>query len=141
MKSSVTYHIPKLSAFNRKNETEETFNLLVGLMRKHATSLEVKVKTKTHFELWTTREALMKNFKRKRGLLFISLIINQEFVGFYFQPLYFDHSLAAEIPQGLLSFRKGLTSFHFNALTASQLLEVELLIILGLSFYKKQNWL
>ncbi|MBT1702803.1 hypothetical protein [Chryseosolibacter indicus] len=107
---------------------------------KHTKGFKTKVNTNVHYEVWTDREAVIKNLKRRPGVMFVSLILYKDYVGLYFQPLYFNPSLLSEIPKNLLPYKKGVTSFHFRELSASQLLEIELLIILGLSFYKSKHW-
>lgn len=72
--------------------------------------------------------------------MFISLIMYKDYVGLYFQPLYFNPSLIQEIPKSLMEYKKGVTSFHFRELSSSQLLEVEVLVILGLTFYNSKHW-
>jgi hypothetical protein len=69
-----------------------------------------------------------------------SLILQKDFVGFYFMPIYLNPELKKNLPPELLKLLKGKTCFHVKAIDAQLLENVAAALALGLKSFKDRDW-
>jgi len=69
-----------------------------------------------------------------------SLILQKDFVGFYFMPIYLNPELKKSIPPTFLKLLKGKTCFHVKAIDAQVLQDVQAALSLGLKSFKDRDW-
>jgi hypothetical protein len=121
------------------SELTDIFDIMVTLLSKAKDDMRAIVEDGFRYELWTSREIVIKG-KRRKGIMFASLVQFENYVGFYFQPMYMIPSMTEELPHELESLRKGATSFHIQTLTRMQLHLFRLLIDQGKEKFHAKGW-
>lgn len=70
-----------------------------------------------------------------------SLIIQKDFVGFYYMPIYCEPALAKKLSPALMKLLKGKTCFHVKTLNDELLQSIDAAIREGIALYTKRGWL
>lgn len=140
IKTSTAAHI-KNNAIPYAEDLEVVFDKLRSLIAQFKPSLRVIENTASHFEVWTTREISIRGKKLRKGVMFASLVKFRNYVGLYFQPLYFDPNAGGDDLPDVLSLKKGLTCFHFKRLDGNLEKQARLLLERGWQSYRSRNWI
>jgi hypothetical protein len=69
-----------------------------------------------------------------------SLIVQKDFVGFYFMPIYLNPELKKSLAPTLLKLLKGKTCFHVKAIDPQLIADVTAALALGLKSFKDRDW-
>lgn len=69
-----------------------------------------------------------------------SVILQKDFVGFYFMPIYLNPELKKNMAPTLLKLLKGKTCFHVQAIDAQVIADVNAALALGLKSFKDRDW-
>ena len=67
----------------------EIFGQLRQKIGKYAPPFEIRIDDERRFELWSVKDLVIEGRKRKE-VFFASLIIQKDYVGFYFMPVYVE---------------------------------------------------
>lgn len=70
-----------------------------------------------------------------------SLILQKDYVGFYFMPIYIEPNLKKKLSPSLTKLLQGKTCFHIKRLDDDLLKHVEAALDEGVKFYKGRGWL
>ena len=98
-----------------------------------------KTNKKKNIEFWSEKDIEIDGRKRKR-IFFASIIIQKNYVGFYFMPIYTDTKLKSFFKPELLSLLKGKSCFYIKTLDKELESQIELVLKKGFNLYKKRGW-
>ncbi|AFH50820.1 Hypothetical protein IALB_3117 [Ignavibacterium album JCM 16511] len=120
-------------------ERKQIFYQIKSLMKKYEPSLVARSDFDSRYELWSEKEIEIDGRKRKE-FYFAGLIIQSNYVGFYFMPIYTDASLKDIFESELLSTLKGKSCFHIKKLDKKLLTQIKKSLEIGFKLYKKRGW-
>jgi hypothetical protein len=115
------------------------FRQLKELLKRYEERLDLKIDTDAHYELWTKdgyRTTSMHPVTRT-GIQFAAIMIFPTHVTFYFQPLYLDVTMRAELTERLKRYFRGQSCFHFDELTDELKADLEELLRKGWISFRK----
>jgi hypothetical protein len=69
-----------------------------------------------------------------------SLILQKDFVGFYFMPIYLNPELKKSLAPTLLKLLKGKTCFHVKTMDSQLVADVSAALALGMKSFKDRDW-
>ena len=93
------------------------------------------------YDLWSYKEDMEVNGKKRDELFFASLIIQSNYVGFYYMPIYVDKNLKELLDPELLKLLKGKSCFHIKKLDDKLEAQIEKALKIGLELYKEKGWI
>lgn len=120
----------------------KTFNGLKRLFKKYESSLKVKTNYQTKYELVfdkpvTTKSKKTGNIIKKDELYFSALVVQSNYVGFYFMPIYSHRSEFKDLSPEILKLLKGKSCFHIKEFNDLDIGELEELVERGFNIYQK----
>ncbi|UCG69310.1 MAG: hypothetical protein JSV09_16285 [Thermoplasmata archaeon] len=92
------------------------------------------------YDLWSFKNIEIDGRKRKE-VFFASIIIQSNYVGLYYMPIYTDTELKDVFKPELLSLLKGKSCFHIKKLDKKLEKQIEQALALGYNLYKKRGWI
>jgi hypothetical protein len=120
-------------------DLKETFSTVRSLLKRYQPPLVATVNRATRYELWSQREVVIAGRKRTE-VFFASVIVQKEFVGFYFMPVYADTKLKSVFKPELLQRLKGKSCFHLKVLDRELTSQIRSALAVGFAAYKKRGW-
>ena len=124
----------------KQNELVEIFTKLKKLLKKYEDPLKPKFDLDSKYDLWSFKELTIAGRKRKE-VYFAGLVIQSNYVGFYFMPIYTDTTLQDVFHPELLSLLKGKSCFHIKKFDKKLEKLVEKALKVGYQLYKKRGWI
>lgn len=118
---------------------KEIFDQIKNLMKKYEPPLIARSDFDSRYELWSEKEIEIDGRKRKE-IYFAGLIIQSNYVGFYFMPVYTDTSLKEIFEPELLSTLKGKSCFHIKKPDKKLLTQIKKSLEIGFKLYKRRGW-
>ena len=115
------------------------FEQLKYLMLKYKSPLITRCDFESRYDLWSEKEIEVDSRKRKE-FYFAGLIIQSNYVGFYFMPVYADTTLKDEFGAELLATLKGKSCFHIKKIDKKLLSQIKKSLDIGYKLYKKRGW-
>ncbi|MBE2289555.1 MAG: DUF1801 domain-containing protein [Chitinophagaceae bacterium] len=92
------------------------------------------------YDLWAHRPALVQG-RQHNEFSFVSIILQSNYVGFYFMPIYTNPpEVTPLISPNLLKHLKGKSCFHIKKVDAELLKDVKAAMKVGYAQYKKNGW-
>jgi hypothetical protein len=70
-------------------DLKQVFDTLKPLLEKYRPPLVPKTENERYFDLWSFKDLVIEGRKRKE-IFFAGLIIQKDYVGFYFMPVYVE---------------------------------------------------
>lgn len=130
------------SSDKRQSDLQEIFESLRKLLGKFDKNfVQGNVKTdKPQYHLWSKNKISIEGRKPK-NVYFAGIIIQKNFVGFYYMPVYADTKLKDFFGPELLSLLKGKSCFHVKKLDPKLKKQIAAALSLGFEQYKKRKWL
>jgi hypothetical protein len=122
------------------NDHKLIFDQIKKLMKKYEPPFTSKNESDSHYELWSEKEIEI-NGRKKNEVYFSGIIIQSNYVGFYFMPVYSDASLKDVLGKELLSTLKGKSCFHIKKLDKKLLSQIKKALESGFELYKKRGWI
>jgi hypothetical protein len=116
-----------------------TFDSLKPLLEKYRPPLAAKTESERYFDLWSFKDLEIEGRKRKE-VFFAGLIIQKEYVGFYYMPVYAEVEVKALLSPELLKFLKGKSCFHIRKLTPELVADIDRALQLGFARYQARGW-
>lgn len=122
------------------NELIEVYKRLKEILKKYENPLIPKFDLDSKYDLWSVKDLIIEGRKRKE-VSFASLIIQSNYVGFYYMPVYTEVGLKSIFGQELLKLLKGKSCFHIKKLDED--LEKQIIEALdqGYLLYKERGWI
>ena len=123
-----------------QKELVKIFNKLKKILKKYENPLKPKLDLDSKYDLWSFRDIEIAGRKRKE-VYFAGLIIQSNYVGLYYMPIYTDTSLEKVFKPELLKLLKGKSCFHIKSLDKQLELQIENALKKGYNLYKKRGWI
>jgi len=120
-------------------DLENIFNTLCPLLARYQPPLASKHDDERYYDLWSFKELVIEGRKRKE-IFFAGLIIQKDYVGFYFMPVYSDEQVKDFFKPELLSCLKGKSCFHIKKLDAELLRQIDEALQTGYALYQQKGW-
>ena len=124
---------------SNQEELVEIFNKLKKLLKKYEGKLESKFDLDSKYDLWSFKDLEIAGRKRKE-VYFAGLIIQSNYVGFYYMPIYTDVNLKDVFEPELLKLLKGKSCFHVKKLDKELEKQIEKALKVGYELYEKRGW-
>ncbi len=123
----------------KQAELVAIFQRLKKLLKKYEGPFTAKFDLDSKFDLWSCKDVEIAGRKRTE-VYFAGLIIQSNYVGFYYMPIYTDQKLEDVFDAELLSLLKGKSCFHIKALDATLEKQIAKALKEGYALYKKRGW-
>ncbi|MBN2388446.1 MAG: hypothetical protein JXB85_15625 [Anaerolineales bacterium] len=119
---------------------QEMLAALKPLLQKYHPPLTPRRDEPGYYDLWSIKPVVIEG-RRKKEVFFAALIIQKNYVGFYFMPVYADQALLKEVfaPQ-LLGLLKGKSCFHIRRLPPELIRQIETALAAGFRLYQERGW-
>lgn len=115
------------------------FNGLKAILKKYEPSLTPKLDMESRYDLWSFKEVEISG-RKKKEVSFAALIIQSNYVGFYFMPVYADTDMKEFFAPELLRLQKGKSCFHIRSLDAELIAQIEAALEKGYALYQERGW-
>ena len=117
----------------------DIFQEIKKLLTRFEPPLVAKSDSDSRYELWSIKEVTIAGRKRTE-VYFAGLIIQSNYVGFYYMPVYIDTQMKKVFKRELLSTLKGKSCFHIKKLDKTLLKQIRESLDIGYKLYKKNGW-
>ncbi|MBI4732214.1 MAG: DUF1801 domain-containing protein [Chloroflexi bacterium] len=121
------------------SDLRQIFDSLKPLLEKYRPPLGSKTENECYFDLWSFKDLVIEGRKRKE-VFFAGLIIQKDYVGFYYMPVYVDAEVKQFFSPQFLKFLKGKSCFHIRTLTPDLLAEIDRALQAGFALYQERGW-
>jgi hypothetical protein len=121
-------------------ELSEIFSRLRPLIAHYNPPLQPKHDDPSYYDLWSFKELTIEGRKRKE-VFFAGLIIQKNYVGFYYMPVYAEPEMKEFFKPELLGLLKGKSCFHIKKITPELLTQVAEALELGFRKYQERGWI
>lgn len=124
-----------------KTDLGKTFQQIKKLFTKYEPKLKVRTNKKDRYELEFDKQYATKSLKTgkttiKDGLYFAGIIIQKNYVGLYFMPIYSHKSKFKDLSKDFMKKLKGKSCFHIKELDRSTKQQAASMIKTGYDLYK-----
>ncbi|MBI4547602.1 MAG: DUF1801 domain-containing protein [Ignavibacteriae bacterium] len=123
-----------------KDNRTEIFQTIKRLLKEYEPPLVAKSDFDSRYELYSPKGVIIAG-RKKSEVWFAGLIIQSNYVGFYFMPVYTNTELKQVFKKELLSTLKGKSCFHIKTLDANLTKQIKEAIEHGYKLYKKRGWI
>ena len=120
-------------------DIKQIFSSLKVLLESYRPPLAAKVEDDKRFDLVSIKDVVIEGRKRKE-VYFASIIIQKDYVGFYYMPVYSDPEMKAIFHPELLSLLKGKSCFHIKRLDDPLREQIRVALKDGFTLYKTRGW-
>lgn len=124
----------------KKNPLVELYKQLKPLLEKYSPPLTAKKDSDTGYEVWGTKQAMIAD-KMKSEIFFAAFMVQKNFVGFYYFPIYTHPEIRKDISPKLIKLLSGKSCFHITQLDDLLLQDIEATLKFGFEFYKEKGWI
>jgi hypothetical protein len=121
------------------SDLQTIFGTLKPLLQAYQPPLVPQNDTERYFDLWSLKPMVIDGRKRKE-IFFAGLIIQKDYVGFYFMPIYAETDLKPVFKPELLRLLKGKSCFHIKKLDDELLRQIEAALKIGYELYQERGW-
>lgn len=122
------------------DELIEVYKRLKEILKQYEDPLTSKFDFDSRYDLWSVKDLVIAGRNRKE-VSFAALIIQSNYVGFYYMPVYTDVEIKSVFGPELLKLLKGKSCFHIkhlNEVIEKQIIEA---LTVGYSLYKDRGWI
>lgn len=123
-----------------QNDLTRIYKKLYKLLKPYQKHLTARWDLDSKYDLWSEKDVVIAGRERKE-VFFASIIIQSNYVGFYYMPIYTDTSLKKVFKPELLKLLKGKSCFHIKELDAKLEKQIEIALKKGFALYKKRGWI
>jgi hypothetical protein len=117
------------------------YNKLKKVWKKYEEKgLKAKWDLDSKYDLWSIKDVEIAGRNRKE-VYFAGLIIQRNYVGFYFMPIYSDVKLKDVFSEDLLKLLKGKSCFHIKKMDKKLEKNIGKALDIGFKLYKKRGWI
>ena len=78
--------------------------------------------------------------RKRKEIFFASLMIQKDYVGFYFMPVYAESEITRVFAPELVKLLKGKSCFHIKKLDEQLLKQIESALEIGFQLYRERGW-
>lgn len=124
-----------------KDNLNEIFDRLKTILSKYESDSMITSELYGRYELEFDREITTKSRKtgniiKKKSLYFTAIIVQKDYVGLYFMPIYSHRDEFKDISEDFLKKLKGKTCFHIKSLDPQTEKDITKLLKKGYDLYK-----
>ncbi|HRW69470.1 hypothetical protein [Lentimicrobium sp.] len=117
------------------------FNHLRSLMKPYETgSVKARVDEEKRYDLWSEKKVVIEGRKRN-DVYFAGLVIQRNYVGFYYMPVFVDEDLKAVFKPELLKLLKGKSCFHVKKMDDQLSEQISDALRSGYDLYLGRGWI
>jgi len=120
-------------------ELKAIFDTLKPLLQSCQPPLVPKTDEERCFDLWSLKPVVIDGRKKKESF-FAGLIIQKDYVGFYYMPIYVETDLKTVFKPELLRLLKGKSCFHVQRLDEELPRQIEAALKVGYELYQQRGW-
>jgi len=124
----------------KKADLVGIFVALKALVKQYEGPLVSKIDLDSRYDLWSIKDLVIEGRSRAE-VSFAGLIIQSNYVGFYFMPVYADAELKDFFGEKLLALLKGKSCFHIKHLDQELLEQVAAALKRGYELYQERGWI
>jgi hypothetical protein len=117
----------------------EVFDEVASLLKKYSPPFEVRRDAKDGYHLWSNKPVVIEGREHKE-LFFAGVIVQKNYVGFYYMPVYTDPERKAMFKPELLARLKGKSCFHLRSLDPETRTQIKDALDSGFALYKDRGW-
>ncbi len=117
----------------------EIFQALKKLLKKYEPPFVAKSDLNSRYGLWSIKDLVIAGRERK-GVFFAGVIIQSNYVGFYYMPVYTDVEAKKFFKPELLATLKGKSCFHIKKLDKTLQSLIKEALEIGYQMYKRNGW-
>jgi hypothetical protein len=122
------------------NELIDIFNRIKDLLKKYEGPLTPKIDLDSKYDLWSVKDVVIEG-RKKKEVYFAGLIIQSNYVGFYYMPVYTDNDIRNVFGNELLKLLKGKSCFHIKKLDEKLEMQIVESLEAGYLLYKEKGWI
>jgi hypothetical protein len=120
-------------------DLQEVFSTIKKELSAYQPPFQPKNDTERYFDLWSFKDLVIEGRKRKE-VFFAGAIIQKDYVGFYYIPLYAGPEVKALFKPELLKLLKGKSCFHLKKLDEELITQIRQVLLDGYTQYRKRGW-
>lgn len=120
-------------------ELLKTFRALRRMLKVYEGPYTARSDREGKYELWSVRDVVIAGRKRKE-VFFAAVIIQSDYVGFYYMPVYVARELKKVFKSELLRLLKGKSCFHIRTMDAELGRQVKAALAAGHALYRTRGW-
>ena len=105
------------------NDLNEIFQVLRTSLQHYQPPLVPKTDSERYYDLWSIKPVVIAG-RQRREVFFAGIIIQKNYVGFYYMPIYAKPDLKTVFQPELLKLLKGKSCFHIRRLDDALLAQV-----------------
>jgi len=120
-------------------DIKQIFLSLKELLQAYRPPLAAKVEDDKRFDLVSVKDIVIEGRKRKE-VYFASIILQKDYVGFYYMPVYSNPEMKSIFQPELLSLLKGKSCFHIKRLDDQLREQIRVSLEDGFALYKTRGW-
>ena len=121
-------------------ELTTIFNQVKSLMKVYEPPFNARVDDVSRYDLWSEKQVSIAD-RKYNDVYFSGLIIQSNYVGFYFMPLYIEPQIKGKLKPELLKLLKGKTCFHIKKLDDELVTQLRETLETGFKIYKDNDWI
>jgi hypothetical protein len=122
------------------DQKKEIYKEIVKILKLYKKGMRERTDGESKYELSGEKKIHVLN-KDIDGMYFASVVIQKNFVGFYFFPQYCNPKLISLMPENLKKCLKGKTCFHIKKKDAEIMKSIKSFAKIGYDSYKKMEWI
>lgn len=92
------------------------------------------------YDLWSEKDLIDPIGKPRKEINFASLVVQSNYLGFYYMPIYCNPKLGEKIAPELMKLLKGKACFHIKSLSPEMLSHIRDALKLGYDGYRGLGW-
>jgi hypothetical protein len=123
-----------------QDELVAIFKKLKSILKQYENPLIPKYDLDSKYDLWSKKNVVIAGRKRKE-VYFAGLIIQSNYVGLYYMPVYTDTNLKEVFKPELLKLLKGKSCFHIKKLDPKLEKQIKEALRKGYKLYRKRGWI
>ena len=133
------YNVRLVEPMETITDLKLIFSSLKELLQHYRPPLVAKVEDDKRFDLVSSKDIVIEGRKRKE-VYFASIIIQKDYVGFYYMPVYSNPEMKSIFQPELLALLKGKSCFHIKRLDNQLHDQIRVALEDGFTLYKTREW-
>ena len=129
--------MPKLT----QDQLLDIFNALKKEVKPYEKgTIKARIDIQGKYDLWSEKKIFVHN-KERDEVAFVALILQSNYVGFYYMPIYTNtQDIRSKLSPELLKHLKGKACFNIKSVDKQLLQDVKQAMKAGYEEYKKNGW-
>lgn len=103
-------------------------------------TIKARIDIQGKYDLWSEKPVEVMG-RKYPAIFFASAIVQSNYVGFYFMPVYSNEEIKAVFHEDLLKCLKGKSCFHIKTTDKELMKHIKAALKAGYEQYKKNGWI